>query len=111
LLYLLNQSGRQLVEYASTIYALDLGGLMVISAFFYRELSIEEKKLVPQQSLARYRRTRDFHLMSAACFFLTALPQFWTLQIDGTPTRYYLWLVPLVITWISRISAWIKAHA
>jgi len=111
LLYLLNQSGRELTEYASTIYALDLGGLMVISAFFYQQLSIEEKKLAPQESLARYRRTRDFHLISAACFFLTILPQFWTIQIGGTPTRYLIWLAPLVVTWISRILSWIRAHA
>lgn len=111
LLYLMNQSGEQLVEYASTLYALDLGGLMVISAFFYRELSMEEKRLVPQQSLARYGRMRDLHFIFAAWFFLTALPQFWSLQIDGTPTRFYLWIGPLIISWISRVSTWIKGHA
>lgn len=111
LLYLLHQTGEQLVEFASVIYSLDLGGLMAISGFYHHELSVEEKKLVPQQSLARYRRMRDIHFIYAAWFFLTALPQFWSLEIDDTPIRFYLWLGPLIISWISQAAASMKRHA
>lgn len=111
LLYLLSQSGEELVEYASAIYALDLGGLMAISSFFHHQLSIEEKKLVPHELLARYRRGGGILFVSAVWFFLTALPQLWSLQVDGTPIRFYLWFGPLIISWTLRASASMKSHA
>jgi hypothetical protein len=79
-----------------------MGGLMAILGFFNHELSVEEKKLIPQELLQRHKRTRNVLFVSAGLFFLTALPQFWSLQIDAVPTRFYLWLSPLVISWISR---------
>lgn len=89
-----------MVGYASAIYALDLGGLMAISAFFRRELSTEEKKLVPRELLARYRRESGILFVFAALFFLTALPQFWSLQIGGTSMRFLLWFGVLIMSWI-----------
>jgi uncharacterized membrane protein len=92
----------RLVEYASVIYALDMGGLMAILAFFNHELSVEEKRLIPQEVLARHKRARNLLFVSAGLFFLTVLPQFWSWQIDRVPLRFYLWFSPLVVSWISR---------
>ena len=111
LLYLLNQTGEQLIEFASVIYALDLGGLMVISGFFHHELSVEEKKLVPAESSSSYKRASRLLFISAAWFFLTALPQFWSLEIYDTPIRFYLWSGPVIISWISQATASMKRHA
>ncbi len=106
LFYLVSQFGRageyRLIEYASTLYALDMGGLMAILAFFNYELSAEEKNLVPQEVLPRHKRIRNILFVSAGLFFLTALPQFWSWQIDKAPLRFYFWLSPLAIAWISR---------
>jgi len=106
LFYLVSQFGHagdyQLVDYASALFALDMGGLMAILGFFNHELSVEEKRLIPQELLPRHKRTRNVLFVSAGLFFLTALPQFWSLQIDAVPTRFYLWLSPLAISWISR---------
>ena len=93
---------HRLVDYASVIYALDMGGLMAILAFFNHELSVEEKRLVPQELLTRHRHARNVLFVSAGLFFLTVLPQFWSWQIDGVPLRFYLWFSPLVVSWISR---------
>ncbi len=106
LLYVVDQFGdvaqNQLIDYASVICAVDMAGLMAILAFFNHQLSVEEKKLVPRELLAPRRRVRNIFFISAAWFFLTALPQFWSLQIDGVPARFYLWFGPLAIAWISR---------
>ena len=91
-----------MVDYASVIYAFDMGGLMAILAFFNHELSVEERNLVPQELLPRYKRARNRLFLSAGLFFLTALPQFWLWRIDDVPVRFYLWFAPLVVSWISR---------
>jgi hypothetical protein len=38
----------------------------------------------------------------AAVFVFTALPPFWAYTIGGTPLRFYLWLIPLVVFWLGR---------
>jgi hypothetical protein len=105
LFYLVSQFGRageyQLVEYASTLYAFDMGGLMAILGFFNHELSVEEKNLVSQEVLPRHKRVRNVLFVSAVMFSLTALPQFWSWHIDDVPLRFYFWLSPLAIAWIS----------
>jgi len=106
LLYLVNQFGDitqdQLVNDASVIYALDMGGLMAILAFFYHELSVEERRLIPQQRMWLYKRTRNVFFLSAGLFFLTILPQFWSWHVGNMPMRFYLWFVPLIIAYILR---------
>jgi len=106
LFYLVSQFGRageyRLIEYASTLYALDMGGLNAILAFFNYELSVEERNLVPQEMLPRHRRVRNVLFVSAGLFFLTALPQFWSWRVDNVPLRLYFWVSPLAIGWISR---------
>jgi len=91
-----------LVDYASVIYALDMGGLMAILAFFNHELAVEEKQLVPKEMLPGQRRARNVYFISAALFLASALPLFWSLQIDGVSVRFYVWFTPLVLSWISR---------
>lgn len=66
-----------LLESASTMYALDMAGLMVILALFTNELTVEERKLLPQEILGRYRRIRNDIFFSAGVFALTTLSIFW----------------------------------
>jgi len=106
LFYLVSLHGHeadvQLVDYASVIYALDMGGLMAILAFFNHELAVEEKQLVPKEMLPGQRRARNVYFMSAAFFLVSALPLFWSWQIDDVPVRFYFWFTPLALSWISR---------
>jgi len=106
LLYLVNQFGditqNQLVNDASMVYALDMGGLMAILAFFHHALSVEERGLIPQQLMGQHKHARNMFFISAGLFFLTILPQFWSWHIGNMPMRFYLWFVPLIIAYISR---------
>ena len=106
LLYLVNQFGdvaqQQLVDDASVVYALDMGGLMAILAFFHHVLSVEEGGLAPQQLMGEHKRIRNTFFVLAGLFFLTILPQFWSWHIGNMPMRFYLWFVLLIIANISR---------
>ena len=73
-------------------------------ALFTHELTIEEKKLVPQDALGNYRRVRNSLFLAAVIFGVTILPIFWTIRVLDTPLRFYLWFVPLIAVSIRRIS-------
>ena len=90
------------LEYASVLFALDIAGLMAIMAFFTHILTEEEKKLVSPELIKKYRMVRNSFFFAAALFLLSALPQFWAWKIQGTPFRFYFWLVPIGIFWIRR---------
>jgi len=86
-----------LLNTASTLYALDLTGLMVVLALFTQKLATEERGLVPKDSLDRYKRVRDVLLVSAVLFGVTTLPPFWTIKLVDQPLRFYFWFIPLII--------------
>jgi uncharacterized membrane protein len=96
-------SHELLLNTASTLYALDMTGLMLILALFTRQLSKEEKGLVPKAALVKFKRVRDTLLVSAALFAITILPAFWTNQLFGQPIRFYFWVIPLMLSSITPI--------
>jgi len=53
---------------------------------FTNILATEEKKLVTPDLLRRYGVSRNLEIMVAVIFFVSAIPQFWTLNI-----RYFFW--------------------
>jgi len=93
-----------LLDTASILYALDMAGLMAILALFTHQLTIEERKLIPQSLLSKYRNIRTSLFISAAFFAITILPFFWTLSLQGTPLRFYIWFVPLFLSSVRRIK-------
>lgn len=93
-----------LLDTASIIYALDLAGSMAILALFTNELTIEERKLLPQDILGRYRGIRNSFFFSAAIFAITIVPVFWVWRVDNTPVRFYLWFLPLILGSLRRVS-------
>jgi hypothetical protein len=92
----------ELDNYASIIYALDMVGLMVLLGFFSHVLSIQEKGLVSPDRAARYGGVRNVLFMSAGLFLITLLPEFWTWRIAGVPVRFYLWVLPLAVSFLKR---------
>lgn len=86
-----------LLDTASIIYALDMAGLMAIMALFTHLLTVEEKNLLPKESLKEYKHVRTTLFVSSALFALTILPVFWSWTIQNIPLRFYLWSVPLAL--------------
>jgi len=79
---------------ATTLYALDVGSLMIILAYFMHELTAEERKLIPRDLLRDYRLMMYSTVVAASIFLLSALPVFWSLVVIPSPViplRYVLW--------------------
>jgi hypothetical protein len=89
-------------DYASTVYALDLAGLMTILGLFTHMLTIEERKLIPARLIRNQRRLRNATLFSAFLFLISTFPQFLA-RFDGTPLRVIFWYVALIILWSLRV--------
>jgi uncharacterized membrane protein len=106
--FLFNQlinSTMALVENASIIYALDLGGLFAIQAFFANSIASDKNK--PEQVIRAFRLRRNTQLIGVALFFISALPIFWTwaIHVDsnfGIPLRLILWIFTLFMPSIRR---------
>ncbi|MGA2665473.1 MAG: TMEM175 family protein [Nitrososphaerales archaeon] len=93
----------------STLYALDLGGMMVILAFFTFSAADEEKRLIPKDLVRQFRGETITWLVSGALYTVTALPIFFTVHLHGLPLRYSFWSVPtafiLAVRAYRRLSA------
>lgn len=102
----LMHSNAPLVEYISMVYALDLGGLFVIQALLANSILTDKNK--PEQILQSYKLRRNTLLISAALFFISALPFFWSWSIPiisdaGITLGSILWLIPLTMPIIRRL--------
>jgi uncharacterized membrane protein len=94
----------------SSVYGLDLGMMFLILGIFTFILADEERNLIPKELVSQFRREAFGYLVGASCFFVSVLPFFYTLQVDGSgPIRYYIWLVPLtsILTrrWATRLGS------
>src|SRR5271167_1285864 len=96
--------GAGLLNIASIFYAIDMAGLMLILALFTHQLTSEERRLLPRELLRKYKFVRNTLLVSAVIFAITILPIFWSVSIMGTPIRFYVWFLPLTVSWLRRVN-------
>lgn len=92
----------------TTLYALDLGALMIILAYFMHELTIEERQLIPRKLLRGFRLEMNTTIVIAAIFLLSSLPIFWNvvvIQVPTVPLRYVMWSGVSVTAWGKRLVA------
>jgi uncharacterized membrane protein len=85
----------------SLLYAVDLGIMFLIIAYFNNSLADEEKNLVPKELLRRYKFSRNLALFDAALFFISTLPFF-----EGAyyfPLRVYIWVAALILGMASHL--------
>jgi len=78
----------------TALYALDLGALMIILAFFTYELTVEDRHLIPRELMRSYRLTMYTTVIAASIFIISALPIFWSVVIISSPQvplRYFMW--------------------
>ena len=89
--------------YASTLFTLDLTGLMVILAAFAHVISLEEKNLVAPELARLFRNGRNRMGILAVVTAISIAPQFWDWTLFGVPVRLYIWYVPFISYWVGRI--------
>ena len=64
-------------NYSSTLFALDLGGILLILATFAHVISLEEKKLVAPELVTLFRNGRNRMLILAVLTLVSIGPRFW----------------------------------
>jgi uncharacterized membrane protein len=87
----------------SAYFALDIGGMNLVLAYFAHLLTREEKILIPLELIHSFRLTRDRILVAGLIFVISATPIFWTFTFAGIPLRIFLWAVTLPPLWLSRV--------
>lgn len=89
-------------DYSSTLFAMDLSGILVILASFAHVISVEEKKLVAPELVALFRNGRNRMSFLAFLMAISIAPPFWQLTFLTVPVRIYLWYLPLISYWVGR---------
>ncbi len=89
-------------DYSSTLFALDLSGILVIFATFAHVISLEEKKLVAPQLVALFRSGRNRMIFLAGLTAISIAPPFWEVTFLGVHARIYMWFLPLISYWVGR---------
>src|SRR2546427_12020881 len=89
-------------NYASSLFALDLTGIMLILAAFAHVLSIEEKKLVAPELARLFRNGRNRLAILSLATAGSIAPQFLEWTLLGVPTRLSIWYLPLISYWLTR---------
>ena len=87
----------------SQFYAMDVGGMNLILAYFTYELASEEKNLIPRGLIRSYKVSRNALVLVSGVFFLSILPPFWVVAFAGLPLRIVMWLLTFPLIWISRL--------
>jgi len=90
-------------DFSSTLFAIDLAGVLFILAAFAHVISMEEKKLVEPALAAIFRNGRNRLAVIAVVMAVSIAPPFWQLALYGIPVRIYLWYLPLFSYWLGRL--------
>jgi hypothetical protein len=89
-------------NYSSQLFALDLGGILIILATFAHVISLEEKRLVAPELVTLFRNGRNRMAVLAVLTLVSVAPQFWDWTLLSVPIRLYLWYPPLISYWVGR---------
>ena len=98
--------GQLYLGTTTSLWAADMGSIMLILAFFSHELAREERKLIPEKLLRNYRFLTYASVISGALFFASILPIFWSFTIFGIQSRFLLWAGFAVVFVVRRFVEW-----
>jgi len=106
--YLLNSvvlgDNAAIRDYSSSLFALDLSGILAILAIFAHILGVEDNRLVPQAAAKLFRNGRNRMAVLAILMAVSIAPPFWEAAFLGVQVRIYLWTLPLISYWLGRVA-------
>ncbi len=97
-----HNAGDLFLNEASIFYALDMTGLSAVIGFFTHQLTIEERRLVPNHLLGEYKQDRNSLFVASGIFLVSIAPQFWAIRVSQTPLRFLIWGIPIVLLQVMR---------
>ena len=89
-------------DYSSSLFALDLAGILAILAVFAHVLGTEKRALVPREEARLFRNGRNRMGVLSVLMAISVAPVFWQATVLGVPARIYLWTLPLISCWLGR---------
>lgn len=100
---ILHTAGPTLLDFASSVYAMDIGLItlilaILISVMVRYDIRSNRKLTLPR----RYYYIRNGCALISAVMIISAVPVLWQIIIFGIPARFFIWLVILPIMWLSR---------
>ena len=90
-----SNTGASLEQYVSSYYALDIGAMNAVLAYFSHLLTKQEKKMISTDVIARFKRGRNVAIVTAFMFGLSALPFFWATAFWGIEWRFLIWILTI----------------
>ncbi|HXL44185.1 MAG TPA: hypothetical protein VN960_09025 [Gaiellaceae bacterium] len=96
------EEAARVSDYSSTLFTLNLSGIMLILGAFAHVLSIEEKGLVAPEIVRLFRNGRNRLAILAALNTIAIAPAFWEVTVAGIQARILWWSLPLLSYWIGR---------
>ena len=101
LFYVLQQSKLSLLDYASSVLALDVAAMMfILAGLIYLLLRAERRSQVPTLAPSRLKRLRSVMMSEAATglvFVFSSVPYFWVQVPVGSFLRFDIWYVTLAV--------------
>ena len=94
-------ASSEIRDFASSLFAVDLAGIMLLLAAF-AQLIASEKDLGSPEAARLFRGGRNRLAILSVVLLASAAPVFWQLTLFGEPLRLYLWYAPLVSYWVGR---------
>ena len=86
----------------TSLYAVDMCAIFIVTAYFLLELTNDARKLLPGRLRRSYRLEAYGSLAAAALFIISVLPVFWSFDILGIKTRFILWMGTFVVMVVRR---------
>ena len=104
--YLLNNvelgDNAAIRDYSSSLFALDLSGILAILAILAHTVGVEDNRLVPAEAAKLFRNGRNRMVVLAILMAISIAPPFWEYSFLGVQARIYMWTVPLISYWVGR---------
>ena len=111
--YLFNElfASTTFADIVSSVYAYDVAVMFLILAVFNHTLASEERNLVSRSLTGKHRRSRNFCLLVAAIFIVSAVPPLGSTVVlnytsGGTyelTARTLLWILSLFVGYARRV--------
>jgi uncharacterized membrane protein len=102
--YLFNLLTRSTIgELVSAYYAVDLGGMNLVLAYFAHLLVTTKKNPLPPEEVRRFRFSRNVFIIVGLLFLVSASPGLWIPSLLGEPLRVLIWVLAFPIIWVSRL--------
>ena len=86
----------------TSLNAVDMAAIFMVTAYFLYELTDEERKLLPKKLLKGYRLMGYGSLAAGALFLISTLPVFWTFSILGIQARFIFWMGTFAVMVVRR---------